>query len=202
MATTAPRVYGVGRDASGFDMTQPRTLKESWAAWLPLDAPEPATDDLLSKDELIAELRSRGVVVSPRLLTFWQEANVLPAPFRRNVDGVSQARFPPAAVEVIVALRRLQATGYSLADIGERLRAAAKPLVQAGASDRMAIGMGEAAGVREFREPTDDDMVSALAAARARFEAVSGLAATKLALEIEDSTGRSRTYRLTSPDDQ
>lgn len=106
-------------------MTTTTKTRETWLDWIPPDGREDAelaAEPLLSREELVSELQSRGYEVSARDLIFWQAKRVIPYPVREKRQGMSIAVYPQWMIQVIHTLKGLQEQGYVLRDIGPLLR--------------------------------------------------------------------------------
>jgi DNA-binding transcriptional MerR regulator len=92
----------------------------SWRDWMPEDAPDPP---LLSHDELIQELRNRGVEVTAATLEHWRRNGVVPRPVRRHHNGKTRPTYPSWIVPAVAHLRQLQESGRTLEEIAPVMRA-------------------------------------------------------------------------------
>lgn len=75
--------------------------------------PPPGPDEV-TRDELLDELRRRGVEVSARTLLHWQKVGAIPRGSRRWHDGKPAVLYPFWMADNIVMLRRMQGAGTSL----------------------------------------------------------------------------------------
>ncbi len=99
--------------------TPPKTTRETWSDI----APE--YHDLVTMDELLAFLsRAHGCEnVTADTIRYWQKIDVLPQPVKRWHDGATRALYPrEAAFMAIIEILDLQERGYTLRQIGPRLR--------------------------------------------------------------------------------
>ncbi len=98
------------------------SVRETWWNWFPNERIE----DGITLDEFLDELAGAGIpqVTADRLAS-WQKVGVIPFPIRRWHNGATRALFPRRAISVIAELVLLQGAGYSLQEIGPRLRGAA-----------------------------------------------------------------------------
>ncbi len=102
-----------------------KAARESWLDWVPEEGREDALLDaqpLLTRDELVAELRRGGDDINPRNLVHWQSVGVIPYPERRHYKGATRVLYPRWAVNTIHLLQSLRDQGYSLREIGPILR--------------------------------------------------------------------------------
>lgn len=96
-----------------------QSKRETWLDWMPEGAPMP---DLLSHDQLLEELHSRGVDLTSASFQHYRQRGVLPRPIRRRYEGVTQAVYPDWFIPAIEHLRRLQSEGKSLEEIRPWMR--------------------------------------------------------------------------------
>ncbi len=99
--------------------------KETWLEWIPEEGRNEALLDaepLLTRDELIAELKQVDIVVTARDLIHWQTVGAIPYPDRRRHKGATRAVYPQWMIRTIHLLRNLQEQGYKLREIGPFLR--------------------------------------------------------------------------------
>jgi hypothetical protein len=117
-------------------MSEPTTtpVVETWRDWLPKDEPDPAGDQLLTRQELIARLAESGVDVSMPNLRKWEYLGITPGPVRRRREGSARAVYPIWMIPLLALVRKMQAEGRSLAEIRDRLQAEARPLIERGGS--------------------------------------------------------------------
>jgi len=118
-----PHVYGAIPGASGGPVSASsveRAKKETWADWLPPDAPAPT--ELMTRDELLTRLREEGLAVSRDNLRDWQSAGVTPYGINRWHEGATRTLYASWVVNVIRTLRAMQADGHKLPEIRDALR--------------------------------------------------------------------------------
>jgi DNA-binding transcriptional MerR regulator len=99
--------------------------RETWIDWVPAEGREEALLDaepLLTRDELVTELRQGGEDVTARDLIHWQTRGVIPYPDRRRHRGATRGVYPQWMTRTIHMLRSLQGQGYTLREIGPLLR--------------------------------------------------------------------------------
>jgi DNA-binding transcriptional MerR regulator len=102
-----------------------KAARKSWLDWVPEEGREDALLDaqpLLTRDELVVELRRGGDDINPRSLVHWQSIGVIPYPERRYYKGATRVLYPRWAVNTIHLLKSLQDQAYSLREIGPILR--------------------------------------------------------------------------------
>lgn len=100
----------------------------SWYDWFPTRTPR----DLVSREELLARLRERGIEISERTLTYWELKNVIPRPIRQRqagAKGAARALYPLFAVDTIAKVRSLQDNGISLRAITSMMNSE-RPLIR------------------------------------------------------------------------
>ncbi len=61
--------------------------RETWRDWMSPEAPEPT--ELLSRDELVNQLRQEGIKVSAADLRNWQDDGIVPYGIRRWYQGIT-----------------------------------------------------------------------------------------------------------------
>ena len=96
----------------------PDVVSENWRAWIPPGWPEPADEDLIGRDELLAMVRQRGVDLTPRTLQLWENQGIVPRPVRRWHDGAVRALYAPWVADIVevVAYRRRGPGRWSVDD--------------------------------------------------------------------------------------
>ncbi len=102
-----------------------KSTRQNWFDWVSPEGQEEAAleaEPLLTRDELIAELRNKGDDVTPRELTRWQSLGVIPYPQKRRYRGKVRGVYPQWAISTIHLLKSLQEHDYTLRDIGPLLR--------------------------------------------------------------------------------
>jgi DNA-binding transcriptional MerR regulator len=102
-----------------------KAARESWLDWVPDEGRDEAliaAEPLLTRDELIAELKQSAITVTARDLSYWQTVGAIPYPDRRRHKGATRAVFPRWMISTIHMLRSLQEQGYTLREIGPVLR--------------------------------------------------------------------------------
>jgi DNA-binding transcriptional MerR regulator len=104
----------------------PTTNQETWLDWQPEGAPLP---QLLSHDELLSLLHSRGNDVSPYTLEHYRRNGILPRPVRRQHAGKVRPVYPIWFVPAIETLKELQGLGWTLDEIKPHLKAQARTVV-------------------------------------------------------------------------
>jgi len=113
--------------------TPPKPKKQTWRDWMPEDAPEPAK--LLTREELIAEVRRVGESVDVDDIRNWQRARIIPYGIRRWHDGAMRTLYPIGMADLIIHLRALQRAGEPLATIGPQLRVIARTALPDGSAN-------------------------------------------------------------------
>jgi DNA-binding transcriptional MerR regulator len=88
--------------------------RETWIDLWPAGVSPPTTEDMLSRAELLEELRAQGVNVPESTLIWWESSGVLPRAIRRFRDGRAHALYPTAAVDAIRHLHQLRSAGQPL----------------------------------------------------------------------------------------
>jgi len=103
----------------------PKTNQKTWLDWqhelLP-QLPDPSTDELISREEFLDQLRGRGVDVSNGTLAFWEKSGVLPRAVRKW-RGVPQAFYPFWLLSAVAFVYNERDRDRSLAEIKPRMDA-------------------------------------------------------------------------------
>ncbi len=102
--------------------TPAKPNKATWRDWLPPGAPEPT--DLLTRAEVLEQLRRRREDITERELRRWEYEGALPRAVRQGRTGV--ARYPDWYVPLAKHVRHLRRLGFSLDQIRRRSRAYAR----------------------------------------------------------------------------
>src|SRR5688572_13396519 len=74
--------------------------QETWRDWLPSDDPDPT--DLLTREDVIAEVQRRGHGLTVNELRYLEAQGVLPRPVRQWHQGAVHALYPPWICTLIV----------------------------------------------------------------------------------------------------
>ncbi len=96
--------------------------RETWIDWLSEGESEPDYEDLLTRDELLEDLRRREIEATDRDLKFWEYEGILPRPVRRWHKGAVRAVYPDWYASLVWEIRSLQRHGYTLEQIRHRIR--------------------------------------------------------------------------------
>ncbi len=175
----------------------PKPNRETWRDWLPTSGRDVALQEaepVMTRDELVVELRDLGHDVSARDLIYWQTRGAIPYPTRQKRRGTSVAVYPRWMVNVIHTLRTMQEQGYTLREIGPFMRDHLYHLF----SPRPKTPEQEAreARRREWRAlfPLFDEIDPRIRALARTHEAIHGehIARAEIRLVLED--GSARTY--------
>ena len=155
--------------------------RETWRDWQPAGAVEPRPEELLTRDQVLAQLARGRVKLAESDLRYWEQRGALPRPVRRWHEGAVRAVYPPWILDLIRRLRRLQREGYPLAAIGPQLRAY--------------VGEGMTA---HHWQPERLTLPGALTREIEHFAAdvtrVRGVPAAKVTIVVEDAEGNSFAY--------
>lgn len=85
------------------------TTHDTWLDWMPTgwrsEHPDPP---LLTRAELLAELKHRGVAVPERRLRFWESVGILPRPVRRMHRYKPQMTYPSWHADVVQSLAAMR----------------------------------------------------------------------------------------------
>jgi len=105
--------------------TKPK--RETWRDWLPPNMPPQAEDDLVTRDQLLDQVKRRCAAdtkpVTEIDLRYWEHLGALPGPVRKWHNGATRALYPGWMWLAVREVRLLQRAGYSLAQIAPQLRA-------------------------------------------------------------------------------
>ncbi len=125
------RCYGAGGGAVGLLMpvvTADKPPRITWRDWQPPGTPDP--DELLSREAFIARLNDLAVNVSESDLRYWEGLGILPRGVRKRSNQVTRVYYPRWLMASVELLRTLQSFGWSLQEIGPRLRETAPKAIQ------------------------------------------------------------------------
>jgi len=92
----------------------------TWRDWQPPGTPDP--DELLTRVEFVAGMNDLGIDVDVRALLYWERFGILPRGVRKRINKATYVFYPRWLMRSVARLRRLQAIGLSLDQIGPRLR--------------------------------------------------------------------------------
>jgi len=100
--------------------TANKPKRETWRDWQPANAPDPG--QLISRDDLIQALQQEQINATERDLLYWQKVGLIPYPIIRRAGRAGYAAYPFWMIELIRALRSMQADGKSADEIRAALR--------------------------------------------------------------------------------
>lgn len=108
------------------------TARASWRDWTPDGYPEPADDELITREQLVEELNRANVKMTARNLRHWEALGILPGPIRRRHDGATRALYAPWVVRLGMIAAAAKTFGSSPEKLGREMRGvAATVIVQA-----------------------------------------------------------------------
>lgn len=186
--------------------TKPK--RETWRDWMSPEAPEPT--ELLSRDELVNQLRQEGIKVSAADLRNWQDDGIVPYGIRRWYQGATRTLYPPWMAYTIRELREMQATGLALPEIKQRLRVAARqrttPIPLAGT----AIGTSSSTATLTLSDSLSADVTETVSVVRTpppdiethlrqwaqAHEAVFGIRIARIDVSLVDERGHPLTFHF------
>jgi len=161
----------------------------------PEGASAASDDELLTRGQLIAQLKDEGIEITAFDLGNWQRAGIVPHGARRWRDGATRVVYGPEMVDVIRRLRALQAEGYKLRQIGSRLRASV-------ARDAVHIHSTDEATVVRTLSDVDGLLSPAVEAVEAyarRYQERHGVRLTPVAIAFRDEDGHEHVFPVTRP---
>lgn len=109
-------------------MTAP-SAQSTWLDWFAGETSPPT--EVMTRDELLEQLRRNGIDVNARTLMYWESKGVLPRPVRRYVGGSPKATYPAGWIDVVALVRTQQEDGDSLQEIEALVRAMGPGIVKA-----------------------------------------------------------------------
>ncbi len=185
-----------------------RPKRETWRDWMSPEAAEPT--ELLSRDELINQLRQEGVKVSAADLRNWQDDGIVPYGIRRWYQGATRTLYPSWMAHTIRELREMQAAGKALPEIKQSLRVATHrrttPASLAGTTigtssstatlslgDSAPIGATETVSVLQTPPPDIEAHLRQWAQAH---EAIFGIKIARIDVSLVDERGHPLTFHF------
>jgi len=96
----AATIGATGTESVGEARTPGVTSKASWRDWLPEGEDGPTDDELITRAELLAQLRDADVDLAERTLQTWESQGIMPGPVRRWHDGATRAMYAPWVVSL------------------------------------------------------------------------------------------------------
>jgi DNA-binding transcriptional MerR regulator len=174
-----------------------KAQRETWREWLPFDL-NGKTIDLLTRDEIVAELQQHGVDVSQDNIRSWEHLGILPQGERRWHDGATRTLYPSVLVHTITYLRSLQAIGFPLDVI--------RPELQRDLALRIREHVGLSYAEITTPEPNlglPDYVVRVLTTAAKHRVLFDGSHVVRIKMTLETDEGSQVEFRLSKgPDDQ
>ena len=110
------------REAASDIGTSFSKVKKTWRDWMDPESPQPET--LLTRGELLEQIRANGVEISERTLQLWEAAGIMPGPIRHWHDGAVRALYAPWVVDIADTANLGRSMGYSLEEIALRMQGA------------------------------------------------------------------------------
>jgi hypothetical protein len=114
------------------DETPTRPPKETWRDWHTRYAPHvpmPGNDELLTRDQLMADLRRLGVDVTERTIHNWQKQRVIPSPVRHTIAGASRAMYAPWVAYTIALADAERRRSRPVEEVAAAVRAKAGQII-------------------------------------------------------------------------
>ncbi len=207
MAPLPVDLAGVGEPGWDMSTQTAKPKRETWRDWQPPGAPEP--EQLLTKEQLLAELRKMGEHISARTLNHWQAIGLIPRPVRRWYEGKPASLYPAWMPELVALARGRRSDGDNPDEIARSLMEwvaeqktptryiEGSDTIQVGAHVDIHLGTHASAHVRRDDSPaatayedalaTAQDAVNALATARERW---AGVPVHRARLQLFDEHGQ------------
>ncbi len=143
----APILVSAGEDrlmVAEVIMPKATAPRLEWLDLLPDGAPAPSLDELLTRDQVLEDMRHHGLDIDEVTLVYWEKAGILPRAVRRQRDGIVRALYPRWSLPVIREVRAYQAAGRRLRDIAPQTQALARAWAMSaiGWLDPMAESLG------------------------------------------------------------
>lgn len=177
MPSRTPQTHALTGTVTGTSNATGKLGPELWAEWFP----NTDEDQQGTIDELLAYLaRIDAPDVTADNIRYWQKARIIPSPVKRWHDGATRGVYPiTSAALVIQELLELKRLGYTLDQIGARLRAYA-----------LSMGSSDPLGIRE--EITD---------VAHQYGRIQQSTITAVQIRFIDADGRDQTYHYDIPPD-
>ncbi len=157
--------------------SEPNYHGETWLDWMPPGMTAPPPEELLTRTELLAEIRGVGLDTTPRTLQSWEALGILPRPIRQWHQGAVRALYPRWFVHLVeIAVLTRQRERWSPSQIAEHVRSRTREAVALDVMERM--------------EPIPDGFNTALSQMAARRERLSGRRVDAVEVRFLDECGR------------
>ena len=104
--------------------------KETWLDWIPDGYPVPPEDEWIGRDDLLAQVRSRGLSLSPRTLGLWEASGIVPRPVRRWHNGATRALYPPWAAQMVMLANEVKDDRSDAEDVSQTVRILTKYVIR------------------------------------------------------------------------
>ncbi len=111
----------MGTQPAGESRAKGKGKRSTWRDLLAPDAPLPT--ELLTREQVLAQLKAWRVDATEADLRYWEYEGVLPRPVRQWHEGAVRALYPAWFVPLVRQLRALQHRGLSLDEIAARMPA-------------------------------------------------------------------------------
>lgn len=103
--------------------------KETWRDWIPEGYPEPADDELITREEMLDQLGSMGLDLPLGTLRHWEGIGILPAPIRRRHSGATRALYPPWMPHLVHSLATSKRWGTPAETLAAKSREIAREVI-------------------------------------------------------------------------
>jgi len=168
--------------------------RQTWRDWQHPNAPDP--DPLLTRDQFLQHLDAKGIAADERNLLYWQSQDVIPYAERRRIGRVGYAYYPAWMIDIVGALRDLQAEGAKLEEIRVRLRQLARTITAPGLAGTTG-GVGGTSGSLTVTPATATARADATLTGERAVPATVSVAVTQVEFSVLAET-IARTYEANS----
>ncbi len=135
---------------------EPNHHEETWLDWMPPGMTAPPPEELLTRAELLAEVRDAGLDITPRTFRSWEALGILPRPVRRWHRGAVRATYPRWLLHLVAVAHARRRDHWPAPKIAADVRARTGEAIALGVMGRM--------------EPLPDGLDAVLAQLAARHE--------------------------------
>lgn len=115
-----------GQSTAGQTKPSVQIKNGTWKDWAGYSPDDQVNEEVMTRDELVADLTAAGVAVTTNDLLFWQKSGAMPYPTKIREGRISKAYYASWVSELVRELRDLQSRGKTLPQIRLTLLARAK----------------------------------------------------------------------------